>query len=508
MSRLFWRSLLLTVCLAAAATVPGAGWVQDSRPSPATASAPIHEPLDLVPAESLLCWYGRRFPDVSPPSDDPSTVNTLWQLGLRFTGTVLNKEAQLWARVAEGFNLMIRYPHAVVLIDAQAQPVESDPNARRADRLRCALIVQSGRQEEHFVRVIQAAINEQTDSEKATLSRRQAVRWPYQELSDQRLPDWCTLAWGRIDDYFVLTLGPDVWPLIASVAAGEAPALSRADWLAPIRGQRGHEALIEIVVAIKAIQQRLDPFVDGRASDFFRAWHCDEVDRAYWALGFEGPAMYCVAHFFEGGQMLKRVYADPAIRDAKLLATIPDTARYAIYRVPPATVIPRFLSSLLATRDVQVRRDTEELWARIQAEHGFDAKNDILAHLGDHIVMHNDPPHPAHVPLAMTTLTEIRSEPEKVRATIEKIGQAWLEMQDRRFQETGQYNALRIAREKPDIWYLHFGPDVIGLVGPAWTVTDRFIITSWSPTALRSYLDKVGDRAGQRSPVKVKDRTR
>ncbi len=36
--------------------------------------------------------------------------------------------------------------------------------------------------------------------------------------------------------------------------------------------------------------------------------------------------------------------------------------------------------------------------------------------------------------------------------------------------------------------------------GPAWTVTDRFIITSWSPTALRSYLAKAGDKVGQTKP--------
>jgi hypothetical protein len=33
--------------------------------------------------------------------------------------------------------------------------------------------------------------------------------------------------------------------------------------------------------------------------------------------------------------------------------------------------------------------------------------------------------------------------------------------------------------------------------GRAWTVTDRFIITSWSPAALRSYLEQIGDRVGK-----------
>ena len=53
------------------------------------------------------------------------------------------------------------------------------------------------------------------------------------------------------------------------------------------------------------------------------------------------------------------------------------------------------------------------------------------------------------------------------------------------------------------MWYLRFGldgPDWLGLAGPAWTVTDRFIILSWSPLALREYLAKVPDEVKRRTP--------
>ncbi|MFH1747884.1 MAG: hypothetical protein ABIG44_12685 [Planctomycetota bacterium] len=502
--QMHWRVLIVilgSIVVLAPLLVSG----QSSAPqSTTTTERALPEPLDLVPADTLLCWYGRPFPDAPPPSDDPSALGALLRLIPRIAGPALDKEAQLWTRIGEGFNLMIRYPHAVGLIDAQAQPVKSDPNARRADKLRCFLIIQTRGHGKHFSRIIQAAINEQTDKEKATLKLLQAGHWDYQELHDQRLPDWCKIAWGSIGDYFVMTVGEDVWPDVAAVAAGKAPSVVQTKWLSSVRGKRGREALIEIIVATRDIRQRLDPFVNGRATDFFEAWNCADMERAHWALGFEGRAMYCVAHFFENGKPSKHVYADPAINDPRLLATIPDTARYAIYRVPPEIVIPRFLHSMLATRDISIRQDTEELWNRIQEEYGFDARQDILAHLGQHIVMHNDPPHPMHVPMAMTTLTEIRSEPRKVRATIDRMGEAWLELQDKHFQETGQYNPMRIAREKPNIWCLRFGPDAFGLAGPAWTVTDRFIITSWSPNALRSYLDKVGDRAGKHAQPKPK----
>lgn len=100
----------------------------------------------------------------------------------------------------------------------------------------------------------------------------------------------------------------------------------------------------------------------------------------------------------------------------------------------------------------------------------------------------------------MTTLTEIRREPDKVRQTIDTMCQAWRAAQLKRAAQSDEPNIWNVERDGPGIWYLQYGP--IGgpawFAGPAWTVTDRFIITSWSPTALRSYLEKVGNRVGQR----------
>jgi hypothetical protein len=465
-----------------------------SQPAMAPATRPaLGEPLDLVPAESLLCWYGRPFPDTTPLSDDASTFGTMLQLGTRLAGSSLDPQTKLYARIVEAFGLAIRYPHVRVLIDARAKPIDSERPGPRVDRLRFAAIVQAEGQDHAFKRVIQAAVNEQTDTQRATLSRKQAGTWSYQELWDRRLPDWSVVAWGEIGPYFVITVGQDVWPSIAAVASSAAPALSDVDWLDSVRGERGRHALIEIIVAAQDIRERLDPFVDGRATDFFRAWHAENLERAHWALGFEGPALYCVAHFMEEGHVRERVYADPSIRDPRLFAVIPETARYAIYRVVPQQVVPAFVSSLLATQGRDTREHAEKLWARIQAEQGFDAQRDILAHLGEHIVMHNDPPHPLRIPLAMTTLTEIRDEPQRVRQTIDAMCQAWQEVQTARVEKTGMPNVPSLERDGDGIWYLQFGP----LAGPAWVVTERFIITSWSPVALRGYLEKVGDRAGR-----------
>jgi hypothetical protein len=112
--------------------------------------------------------------------------------------------------------------------------------------------------------------------------------------------------------------------------------------------------------------------------------------------------------------------------------------------------------------------------------------------------MHNDPPHPLHIPLAMTTLTEIRSEPTLVRRTVDAVGEAWRAEQRRRADEGERPGGFSIERDAQGIWYVQYP----FFAGPAWTVTDRFLITSWSPMALRAYLDKIGERAGRVSAVR------
>src|ERR1051326_4252851 len=99
------------------------------------------EPLDLVPAESMLVWHGRPFPDAKPPAGDRSAFQVLLEMGTRLIGEPLDDKAQLPTRVVELYANVITCPHALTLIDAEAEPLESNPRARKVTRLQAALIV-------------------------------------------------------------------------------------------------------------------------------------------------------------------------------------------------------------------------------------------------------------------------------------------------------------------------------------------------------------------------------
>lgn len=469
----------------------------------APALAPARDPLDLVPADSLLCWYGRPSPDSAPATSQPSTLQTLLDLGARVAGQPLDSGTQLNVRIVEMFGLMIRYPHAIALIDARAKPLESNPQEQRVDRLRFVAVADNRHQAEPFLRIIQKTVDEQTDSGAATLTSRKAGRSTYQELRDRRLPDWATIAWGHIDDNFVLTVGADVWPQIAAIAAGDAPSLAQEPWYAAARkdtvGAAPGEppALIELFIAAEAIQQRLDPFVDGKASAFFKAWDAGRLQRAHWVIGYAGRALFCRAHFQTANETMRRVYADADVRTPRLLGTIPPETRYAIWHLPVDRFLPHLCRGLLAIQGDKPRANIERIWSEMQAEQGFDVERDFLAHLGTHVILHNDPPHPLHIPLALTVLIEVRDEPATVRRTLDAMSAGWRTALQKTGPDGKSGAPCTVHGDDDGIWYVRFpvaGPGSLGLAGPAWTMTDRFIVLSWSPMALREYLDKVGDR--------------
>ena len=452
------------------------------------------EPLDLIPAENLLCWKGLPFPGAERKSDEPSSLQTLLDLAGRVFGDKLEDGQKFSLRLLETLGIIGQYPFAITLIDATVKPTREDGSGAKLDELRIAAIIKTGDDAARFLRIIQKAINELTDAGAATLVTKHAYQWEYQELTDSRLPTWCAIAWGQLDRHFVLTFGQNVWPTIAAVARGEADSVNKIEWVHQVRKQRRDKPLIEVLVAAEDIRKRLDPFVDGRATAFFKAWGIEDVKRTHWALGFQGRALYCLANHRKGNVTRRRLYANPHIKDNNLLEAIPDEARYAIYNIPVKTFLPKLISSFYATRNPEDRELAAKTWAEIQANLGIDAQRDALDHLGEHIVAHNYPPHPFHLPLAFTSLIEIRDEPRMVRQTLEKLLSAWQEAIEKASDETGKPCPIEIRHDDDGVWYIEF-PFFNGV---AWTFTDRFIVTSWSPIALRDYLDKMGDKIGTR----------
>jgi hypothetical protein len=173
---------------------------------------------------------------------------------------------------------------------------------------------------------------------------------------------------------------------------------------------------------------------------------------------------------------------------------VPPEAHYAVYQLPMGRFLDRFFSGLLSTLGEKPRTNIQRIWTDAQAKGNFNVERDLLAHLGDHVVLHNDPPHPLHIPIAVTALIEISDEPQPVRKTIDALCTAFVEALETANAE-GHGPPWTLHHDDDGVWYLQYGP----VAGIAWTVTERFIVTSWSPHALREYLDKMGPVLQRRS---------
>lgn len=492
---------ILGLLLAMAYTqVGGQGNGEDQPPRPIQPTVAPSGPLTLIPAESMFVWKGLPLPDTTAESGaagpgQRSAIDVLFDVLPQLMPETLDTRGRVTLAVLKSFGEVFRRPFALGIIDARAKIGESGGQSRKIDKLRTALVVENPAADTTFVKVIQRIVNEFTDQGQARLEKSTFGAWTYYELHDQRLPEWSHVAWGQIEGFFVLTVGEGVWPLVAKVAEGKAPSIATDEWFAPVRATQKTEPLIEVIVAARRIREVLDPLVNGRATQFFDAWTLGEMEKTHWALGFEGRALYCTNYFLDDGKTKRRLYADASIKDPHYLQTVPAEARYAIYRVPVTKFLPRLIASFYSTRRPDEQKLASERWARIQSELGVNVERDALELLGETIVLHNDPPHPLRLPLAFTSLIEIRAEPERVKATLEKLCSAWQTALEETADETGEPPAATLQRDADGVWSLQFG--LFG--GLAWTFTDRFIVTSWAPSALRSYVDKMGEQLGKRS---------
>ncbi len=456
------------------------------------------DPMELIPADALLCWQGRPLPDAQlGPAEQRSTVETFLRTAMQILSANLKPADRLGVRLLSAITVVGRYPFALALLDAQAVPISSQPDANvKVDQLKLVLAIDVDGNSEPFRQIINGILQEQVDAGSATLVAHEVEGFKFQELTDRRLPEWSQVAWGQVDDYFVLTLGRDVWARVASVAAGKEPSIATEEWTVFTRARSPQRPLMEFVIAARALRERLDPFVHGRATAFFRAWTAEDVDRAHWLIGYEGRALFCISWMRKGETILRRTFADPANHDPKLLGTFPEDTRYAIFNLEVDRFLRRIFAGYYATRPPEAREKAIALWEKIQSEKGFNADRDLLAHLGNTIVFHNHPPHPAKLPIMFTSLIEIRDEPAVVERTLETLCQAWKQGIEDAADETGERSPTTLERDPDGIWYLQFGFGFIK--GMAWTCTDRFIVTSWSPDALREYLRYAGDRVGKR----------
>ncbi|HUW82781.1 MAG TPA: hypothetical protein VMZ31_08300 [Phycisphaerae bacterium] len=446
----------------------------------APATKPATAPQSAIPADAMLVYFNRPSAAARQRVESAGKVTSV----LTAAGAlgVLSGQGQLMADIVSCFPVVGTHDFAVALLDITA--FQPKPETYRLDQLKLALIIHSKGENDPITAHLRRMLSRYTNNSVAALEDVSVGSDKFQRLVDSRVAKWGVVGFGPLDDFYVVTLGREAHEKVIAAYRGKTPSLAQDAWFVSAHRQTGGpDANIEWFVNFEQFRSRLSEVMKGRPEAVIRELGFAEVRRTLWAARPMGTARAWFGMYLqpEGDRLVK--LSDPDTFPARHKAVIPAGATHAIMRLDVAQFATTIARAYLAGRSPKNAEALRDGYQKLQEKLGLDVSADLLAHLGPHVIIHDYPPHPLNVPLLRSFLIET-DDPQRVRAAVDALLAEW----DAHFvrQAEGVENPLilpRVVRDPDGIWYLQ-----VGIVGPAVAITDRYVVVSWSPAAVRAIL--------------------
>ncbi len=489
--------------VAAAAVIAISGVWRSAPADPGGVDAP-REISSLVPADSLVAYMARPYgdpkrqgeaatqPGTSKKTQAPVSIGSI--LAILNAGGLIPDEGQVFADIGAALPLLGQFEHAIVLLDVSSRVVRHTPedSAEASDRvslrlknLQAAVIFRTNGEHRIVLQQLNRIVGRYTHSDVAVLKQENAAGFPFQRLTDERLPGWAVWEWGRLDDFFVVTFGSGAFPKIAETFAGKVPSLRDDVWFASASTKtQGDRALAQWFIAMGGLEQRLGEAASGRHLRVVEALDADGMTHDLWTIGLHGRALAWFRCYRKNGQDVLIRYSDPKNFPAQHRRIIPDGARhFGIIHVPTSWLIEKLPAAWLAAQSERHVRKWTTVWRRLEQETGIDINGSLIEHLGDDMAIFDYPPHPLKIPFAWTIAIEI-DDRKAVQLATDTLLTTWSRYLDERAARKGTTLVrVKVKRTKDGVWFLQ-----AGILGPAMKVTDRYLVLSWSPQALRDAL--------------------
>ncbi len=455
---------------------------------------------ELVPADSLVMYAAKPYgflstssaPATTSPADAPFVVSVTAVVGMLNAAGLIPGEGQVYADIVSALPLLGQFEHALALIDVSAKLVDpaddEDGDARpilRLDRLQSAIIFRTGDDSDVVLDQLNRVMGRYTNRDVAKLTRHAASGITYQRLTDERLKAWAIWEWGRVGEFFVITFGEGTFERIVSSHKGQITSMSVDEWYraAAERTQAG-AAIAHWFIGFSRLRDRLDRIAEGRVARVAAALKADHMTHDMWTVGTQGRALTVRRCYRSSGRDVVRTYSDPADYSPQHVQIVPPGAkRMAIIHVPTRWLVDNVPRAWVASQSEANVQKWQTAWERLEQEKGLDISGSLINHFGNNVVVFEYPQHPLKIPFALTLAIEI-DDARSVKLAIDALLDAWSQYLD----ERAERNKTVLVRVKvlydPDhVWYLQ-----AGILGPALKVTDRYLVISWSPTALREAL--------------------
>lgn len=496
-------SLLVYLALAIAqnpATADGPTGPQDRR------DAQVVPITALIPADSLVVYTARPYDAAAEagaaetttstqPSAAPVSISSV--LGFLNASGLIPDEGQVYVDIASALPLLGRFEHALVLLDVSSRIVRTqheeggEPREHvslKLGHLQTAVVFRANGEQQIVLDQLNRVISRYTNASVAELTSQRAATHPYQRLADERLPGWAIWEWGRLDDFFVVTFGAGAFDRIAQVYDGQRPCLADDVWFKQASAiVDGACAQAQWFIALSTLEQRLRGAARGRHSRVVRALEADNMTHDLWAIGRDGRALKWFRYYRRNGEDTLRRYSDPTRYPAHLRRIIPrDAQRYGIINVPTRWLVDNLPRAWVAARSEDSVETYHRIWQRFQEESGVDISSSLIDHLGDNVVVFDYPPHPLRIPFALTFAIEI-DDRRAVQLAVDTLLSAWSRyLNEKAKRGESALVRLKVRNTSDGVWFLQ-----AGILGPALKVTDRYVVVSWSPQALRDALSQM-----------------
>ncbi|HWL94896.1 MAG TPA: hypothetical protein VNT79_15360 [Phycisphaerae bacterium] len=466
--------------------------------------AVVSEPrpiTDVVPGDNLIVYMARPYAALQEPSatSQPAPgVSIATILSLLSTSGLLPDEGQVFADIAAALPLLGRYEHALVLLDVSSKvirrpgrtPEEAPRVSLRLKNMQAAMVFRTEGADRPVLQQLNRIIGRYTNNEIAQLSTENAAGFDYQRLVDERMPGWAIWEWGKLGDFYALCFGTGSFEKLARTYADASDSLSDDPWFAEaMKRTKGDAAVAKWFIGLERMERRLNEVARGRHEKVIAALGADRISHDLWTVGVEGRALSCFRFYRRNGKDQLQEYSDPEKFPPAQMRIVPRDARHhAVINVPTRWLVDNVPRAWLAAQSQRHVDEWTKIWESLEQEVGVDVSSNLINNLGDHIVMFDYPPHPLDIPLAYTMAIEIRDR-KAVEVAIESILSAWGQyLDDRARRGSSSLVRVRVLHAPDDVWYLQ-----AGILGPALKITDRYVVISWSPQALRDALKEMGN---------------
>lgn len=479
-SAMAWLAILAPTGVGPPHNHADAGQPQPVSSSPAdTEVVPvIHTPLRAIPADARAVLLGRGpDPESANAGSAGATVGLLAFLADQVAqmGLLSGADActRAWVDSLASIPLLFRYPHAIALLDISANARKDGGHQLAA--LNAALILQTKGDNQPLQLRIQHLLNSYTNSEETVLSSKNVARHELFTLTDRRLPSWAEISWGAIGDLYVVTLGEGTFARVKAALDNPPTSLAGDAWFAGSVTRVGAaDATAVLYVRLDDLSQPGDRLLTRKIQNVQSSLGLGGGERMLWSFRRSGRALLIDGVVRRNGGDERLQIASLADQTSPAYAVIPEAATgYAIVEAHPSAVVGAVSKAYLASQSPRSREESRRFWRELQTTAGVDIENDLLVHLSSPIVVHDFPPHLLKLPLALTILVPISGDFSTLRSNLDNILEATA-------KTIPPESMVQLRRDPDGVWHSQFGID-----GPGLVVTERWLVVSYSPEAVR-----------------------